>query len=199
MKVAIFSDLQGFSQKSWSNLIKQGLPEVDCVITLGDIDGFYLKKLKAMTLDNVPWIGVHGNHDSFVSLENTGIKNFHNNTDKVGDFLFGGLEGSLRYKKGNFPMYTQTEASFYLNNMDQCDIFISHNSPFGIHDKKDSVHDGFIGLLEYIQKHRPKYVFHGHQHLNKETIVGNTKVIGIYGGWIFDLSTGSKYEVLTMN
>lgn len=61
------------------------------------------------------------------------------------------------------------------------DIFLSHNSPRGIHDREDEVHYGFEGLTTYISKENPAFVIHGHQHVNKETQVGDTQVIGVYG------------------
>lgn len=197
MKVAIFSDLQGVSHQSWKRFIDQGLPkDVECVITLGDIDKYYLKSLKESTPDSTPWFGVYGNHDFYGDLEKLGIDNIHTKTIKFKDYVFGGLEGSILYKNENRPMYTQFEAYFELYGMNSCDILISHNSPIDIHEKDKFAHEGFRALLDYIKKHQPKYAFHGHQHINKETMIGKSNVIGVYGGWLFDLNTGDKQEIL---
>ena len=50
-----------------------------------------------------------------------------------------------------------------------------------MHDKIDNVHTGFDGLLTYVQQQQPSMVIHGHQHTDRETIVGRTKVLGVYG------------------
>jgi hypothetical protein len=35
---------------------------------------------------------------------------------------------------------------------------------------------------------QPRLFIHGHQHINQETVVGRTRVVGIYGVRTFDLS-----------
>lgn len=197
MKIAIFSDLQGFNYDSWVELFEFGLPEeVKCIITLGDIEVFELSKLKERFSSGITWLGVHGNHDNRGDLEHLDIKNMHMQVSNVKDVHFGGFEGSVRYKIGDFPMWTQLEAFAKLEQLDSCEVLLTHNSPKGIHDKDDIAHEGFTGLLSYIEKHKPRYCFHGHQHINKETLIGETRVISVYGGWIFDLETGEKQEVL---
>ena len=60
-------------------------------------------------------------------------------------------------------------------------FFISHNSPRKIHDKEDRVHFGFRALNTYIKTKKPEFVIHGHQHINKTSLVGDTFVIGVCG------------------
>lgn len=61
------------------------------------------------------------------------------------------------------------------------DVFVSHNSALGIHDKPDGVHTGFSALTEYIQRQQPRLLIHGHQHQNIETQLKKTRVLGVYG------------------
>lgn len=197
MKIAIFSDLQGFSYDSWIKLFELGLPEeVKCIITLGDIETLELSKLKERFSEVITWLGVQGNHDDRGDLEHLNIENMHMQVNNIQGIRFGGFEGSNRYKKGDYPMWLQLEAFAQLNQLESCDVLLSHNSPKGVHDKDDIAHEGFTGLLHYIEKYMPRYCFHGHQHINKETLIGKTKVISVYGGWVFDLETGGKQEVL---
>ncbi len=77
-------------------------------------------------------------------------------------------------------MYEQREASEKLLQAPAADIFIAHNSPRGTHEIDDHVHQGFDGLKKYVEENRPKILFHGHQHVDKETQVENTRVIGVY-------------------
>jgi Icc-related predicted phosphoesterase len=61
------------------------------------------------------------------------------------------------------------------------DIFVTHNSARLVHDREDDVHLGFAAFNQYIQRAKPKLMLHGHQHENIETLIGTTRVIGIYG------------------
>lgn len=85
-------------------------------------------------------------------------------------------------------------------NLGKADIVISHNSPLSIHDSRDDgnndiAHLGFEGLNEYMRKHCPKYLIHGHQHINKTTNYLGVKVVGIYGASILDVDTGNLEKI----
>ena len=67
------------------------------------------------------------------------------------------------------------------------DILLSHNSPRGVHDREDQIHCGFDELRTYIDKARPKVLVHGHQHVDRETSVGETGVIGVYGHKVIEV------------
>jgi len=41
--------------------------------------------------------------------------------------------------------------------------------------------------MGHIKRVQPRYFFHGHQHLNQVTMVGNTEVVGVYGEIVLDL------------
>ena len=67
------------------------------------------------------------------------------------------------------------------------DILISHNSPRGIHDRNDGIHEGFDGLTNYILEHKPKFLFHGHQHYEQESLMEGTRVICVYGSKLMEI------------
>jgi Icc-related predicted phosphoesterase len=46
------------------------------------------------------------------------------------------------------------------------DIVVTHTPPAGVGDGEDIAHRGFETLLELIDKYHPKYLLHGHVHLN---------------------------------
>ena len=75
-----------------------------------------------------------------------------------------------------------------LKNFPRVDIFVSHNSPRHIHDKEDETHYGFDALTAYITEKPPRLFFHGHQHVNQETMIGTTRVIGVYGHRILEIT-----------
>lgn len=68
-----------------------------------------------------------------------------------------------------------------MNGFSPVDVFIAHNSPRKIHDRDDGVHIGFDAFVRYIERAKPKLFIHGHQHVNIETSVGKTTVVGVYG------------------
>ena len=94
---------------------------------------------------------------------------------------FGGLNGAWKYKPRGHYLYEQSEVEEYLATFPGTDIFLSHNSPRGFHDRNDGIHTGFDGLTSYIIRAKPKILVHGHLHVNKETKCDKTQVIGVHG------------------
>jgi Icc-related predicted phosphoesterase len=94
---------------------------------------------------------------------------------------FGGFCGSWKYKpRGNY-LFENSEVEKFLAGFPAVDIFVTHNSPRLVHDREDDVHLGFAAFNQYIQRAKPKLMLHGHQHENVESLIGSTRVIGIYG------------------
>ena len=123
---------------------------------------------------------VKGNHDSSASFAFP-VKDLHMQVKEVGGVKFGGFCGAWRYKpRGNY-LFEEAEVESLLRNFPAVDIFITHNSPRHIHDKDDDVHLGFAAFHQYLQRAKPKFMLHGHQHVNCETVAGNTRIIGTYG------------------
>ena len=56
-----------------------------------------------------------------------------------------------------------------------------NNSPRHVHDREDDVHFGFEAFVRYIERVQPRWFLHGHQHVDQETQIGDTRVIGVYG------------------
>ncbi len=46
------------------------------------------------------------------------------------------------------------------------DILLTHAPAQGLGDGDDIAHHGFKSFVDLMDKHSPKYLFHGHQHLN---------------------------------
>ena len=66
------------------------------------------------------------------------------------------------------------------------DVFVSHNSPRGIHDKDDDVHCGFAGLTSYLRRAKPALLLHGHQHTNQESTAEGARIVGVFGHRVLD-------------
>lgn len=113
-----------------------------------------------------------------------------------------GLEGSQVYTR-EAVQYTEREMYWAYQWMRPklwrhkgVDIVITHAPPKGIHDMQSVTHAGFTVFNQIIEKHKPKYFFHGHTHLNygrnqeRVTKVGETYVINAYGFYILNYEKG---------
>lgn len=187
MKLLIFADLHNGITNEEYNYLKN--LKFDCCVLLGDIERESLLKIKDIC-NGRPIIGVEGNHDERTILKELDIKDAHNKLIEINGYKFLGFSGCLPYKRMNdVYLYSQVECSVLLGEADKADIFISHNSPFGIHDDQSRIsHTGYKGIIEYINRVNPKLVLHGHQHINETTTLENgTSVVGVYGAMLMDL------------
>lgn len=156
---------------------------VDLIMTLGDLDFFDIRNLEKIT--NIPKIGIYGNHCTGTYMESLGIENLHLKTKEIGGLVFGGFEGSLKYKESSCAkMYTQEEASELLKDFPTVDCLIAHAPPYGINDEVgDPTHEGFIAIRDYIERQKPKYFFHGHTYPTQEDLIIkyiDTDIIYVY-------------------
>jgi Icc-related predicted phosphoesterase len=183
MRILIIADMDDLH---WHH----GPGEADLILALGDTADSLI--LEAAEANNAPPIfGVKGNHCSPAPFPE-GITDLHLRTAEFGGLTFGGFNGSWKYKPRGHFLYEQDEVMSMLKQLPAVDVLISHNSPRGIHDKPDDVHTGFDALNWYIEQHKPKLMFHGHQHINRETAIGTTKVIGVYGHQFLELSAPQR-------
>jgi len=139
-------------------------------VILGAAEDFHCKKIFA----------VKGNHDNKTVFPSP-ILDLHLTVIECGGLMFGGLNGSWKYKDKGAYLYEQEEVERMLADFPPVDVFISHNSPRGIHDKDDGIHIGFDGLRSYIERTQPKLFIHGHQHKEVESWLGSTRIVGAYG------------------
>jgi Icc-related predicted phosphoesterase len=189
--------------------ISEKIRDVDFVIACGDLPYYYqeyiIKKL------NIPLYFVRGNHDSLVEyssdeerLAPRGGVDMHLHTAREEGLLLAGIEGCIRYNHWGHFQYTQMEMwghflrlvpGMLLNRVlygRYLDILITHAAPWGIHDKPDWTHQGVRAFNMLLRLFKPKYHFHGHNHVYEtdkvvETQVGDTLVINTYGFRQMDL------------
>ena len=160
---------------------------VDLLVSCGDVyDSLILSAAKACAATQV--FAVKGNHDSNAPFPSQ-ITDLHLQVATLPNGLrIGGFNGCWRYKpKGHF-LYDQDEAAALIQRLPPVDILISHNSPAEIHEKDQDVHQGFVALAEYIRKHSPRLLIHGHQHVSRESLVGKTRVVGVYGSAVVEVA-----------
>jgi uncharacterized protein len=69
---------------------------------------------------------------------------------------FGGFQWSWKYKpRGNY-LYEQNQVEMALKDFPPVDVFVTHNSPRGVHDKEDDTHYGFEAFNDYIKTKCPR-------------------------------------------
>lgn len=157
------------------------------IITLGDLCYDDLSCLK--DFEDIPKIGVYGNHCKGEYLNLLGIRNMHlqlgtvSRSGVLSGINFFGFEGCVKYKDGGLRQYTQEESlgmvSPYLQ--DRVDVIISHAPPKGMNDSLlDSAHLGFDGLRRLIDAVNPAIVFHGHTYPDEKMKISNYKNTIIY-------------------
>ena len=171
-KLLILSDYDSFRYTL-------GKEPADILISCGDIaDQVILEAAKAVQCSRI--FAVKGNHDNGDTFQSP-ILDLHLTSCTFNGIRFGGFNGSWRYKPKGHYLYEQQEVKRLLEAFPPMDIFVAHNSPRNIHDKKDGVHFGFDAFNDYIHRVHPRLFLHGHQHMNQETRIGETRVIGVCG------------------
>ncbi len=125
--------------------------------------------------------------------------------DKRTGLLIAGLGGSMRYNNGD-SQYTEAQMRRRIRRLAPrllvnklkygryLDILITHAAPFGIGDGPDLCHRGFKCFLDFMDKYQPKYLLHGHIHLddlnsNRITQYKGTKVVNVFGSYLIQDDT----------
>ena len=172
MKLLILADIDDLH---WNH----GGGKADVVLSCGDMyDQVILEAARAYSCARI--FAVKGNHDADAPFASP-ITNLHLQVHEQGGLRFGGMNGSWRYKPHGHFLYDQEETQELLRAFPPVDIFLSHNSPRDVHDRKEGIHEGFAALNDYISRAKPAMVIHGHQHANRETVIEETRVVGVYG------------------
>lgn len=179
MKVLAISDEVVRSLYS-PNLVSR-FGDVDAVVSCGDLPYSYMEFVASML--NKPCLFVHGNHDcdehtecGIVLKKPGGWVNVDGRTVRLNGLIIGGLQGSIRYRPNAPYQYTQLEMKakawqmvpqLLLNHVRwgrYLDILITHSPAYGIHDGKDTAHQGFEVFLDVMARFRPRFLLHGHTH-----------------------------------
>jgi Icc-related predicted phosphoesterase len=194
----------------YSPRMRDRFGDVDLVLGCGDLSYSYMEFI--VTMLSVPCFYVHGNHDHPEYLSNGNVLsepggwiNLDGRTVKAKGLILGGLEGSMRYRPSVSYQYTETAmmlkawsmfpSLLYHRLFDKryLDVLITHAPPCGIHDGEDLCHRGFESFLHFMDRFRPRYLLHGHQHFyvpeTWQTRYGDTTVINVYPFRMIELET----------
>jgi len=88
-------------------------------------------------------------------------------------------------------MYTQEEATQLLKDFPHVDIMLTHCPPYGINDEPgEPAHEGFKALVEYLDRHHPTHLLHGHTYPTDATLqtsYNSTKIIYVSGDKVIEI------------
>lgn len=208
MKILTLSDQE--CPALYDYYIPGRLDGYDLIISCGDLNARYLSFI--VTMSRVPVLYVHGNHDTNYSrVPPEGCDCIDDQMIVYKGVRILGLGGCRKYHDGPHQ-YTEKEMRKRIRKLrwklwrhKGVDIVVTHAPPAGVGDSDDPAHRGFEALLPFLEKYKPKYLLHGHVHLNygiDQTRVreyDQTKVINTcerYDLEIPDEEVGYKKEAL---
>lgn len=153
----------------------------DVCLLLGDVYECDLRLIKE-SITNVPIYGILGNHDGFQTLNMYEIENIHNKIINIKGIKIAGIQGSLRYKNSDMPLYTDEESKEIASSLGKADILISHDSPKFLYSIDDYAHSGLQGITDYCENNNILLNIHGHHHENATHVLENgTIAVCCYG------------------
>lgn len=155
----------------WDYYVPGRLKEFDLIISCGDLKSDYLSFL--VTMARCPVLYVHGNHDAGYSRRPPeGCDCIDDGVVVYNGIRIAGLGGCRKYHPGAHQ-YTEKEMEkrikklrFALRRTKGVDIVVTHAPPKDLGDAEDPAHWGFGALRDLLDQYHPKYLVHGHVHMN---------------------------------
>ena len=187
MKVLAISDSHGYFafDNRMEKLMSQHY-DFDVCMLLGDIEICEMEKLMDFVRPE-EMVAVRGNHDRHDIYKRFGVTDVNGNVHTIQGVRFAGMEGSFRYKNGDFPSFTQYESLALAKRMPLCDVFMSHDAMF-TRANYNIAHTGLAGITYYIYEKKPCWHIHGHMHRSCHgTYANGTKEISVYPFACFEI------------
>ena len=218
MKILCVSDTT--SSLAFSSNVAEIFRDTDLILSCGDMPVESHDYLSTMLRSDVYYVYGNHNLETFQqemdrdgqqlgTIENEYNRKFYGFLldgrcirDKRTGLLIAGLGGSMRYNEG-LSQYTEAQMRRRMRRLiptllwnkrrygRYLDILVTHAPPLGIGDDVDVCHKGFECFLRFMDRYKPKYLVHGHVHLDdrnaqRETQYKDTKVINIFGCYQID-------------
>jgi uncharacterized protein len=160
----------------------------DLVVLLGDLEPAWTDGLDRIEL---PKLGVRGNHDADGALEALGAEDLHLRRVELGGLSFSGFGGSPRYSSEGGNEWTEEEAAELVERLPAADVLLTHTPPAGVNDEPDDpVHRGSDALREWVERHPPAWLLHGHTlpHPGRRVHrLADTRVVHVRGAMMLEL------------
>jgi len=156
---------------------------------LGDLEPAWTGGLADLGL---PKLGVRGNHDAEDALSLVGAEDLHLGRVELGGLSFSGLGGSPRYSRHGRNEWTEEEAAGLVTRLPAADVLLTHSPPAGVNDEPDDpAHRGSPALREWVERHEPAWLLHGHtlpHPGHRVRRLGGTRVVHVRGAVTLELS-----------
>lgn len=205
MTVNVLAVTDQIDQRIYSETLRQRMPNVELVVSCGDLPARYLEFL-ADALDK-PVYYVLGNHAEELTRGGERGKRYYPQgatdlggkvlRDPTSGLIFAGIPGSPRYSEHEPVQYSEWQIFVMIAKMlprllwyrfrhgRALDVLVSHAPPRDINDRPDKAHRGFKALRRFLGWFHPRYMLHGHVHLydRSESHIahfGQTEIINVY-------------------
>lgn len=189
MKILTVSDEE--SPYLWDYYKPGRLAGLDLILSAGDLKASYLSFL--VTMANRPLLYVHGNHDgSYAAHPPEGCDSIEDTLVTVNGMRILGLGGSQMYSRGPHQ-YTERQMqrriqrlTLKIRRAGGVDIVLAHAPVRGFGDGDDYAHMGFEAFLPLLDRYKPRYLIHGHVHMEYGRDIarvlrrGDTTIINAY-------------------
>lgn len=196
MKILLIADKE--SPYYWDYYQPGRLADVDLILSCGDLKANYLSFL--VTMGRAPLLYVHGNHDlTYGQHPPEGCDCIEDQLVTVNGLRILGLGGSTLYSGGP-NQYTERQMArriqklrFKLWRAGGVDLVVTHSPAKGYGDGEDYAHRGFECLLALLDRYQPRYLIHGHVHMNygvqRPRLLqrGDTTIINAYERYILEI------------
>ena len=181
----------------WDYYDGERLKDIDLILSAGDLPPQYLSFL--VTFASCPVLYVHGNHDGvYDKSEPEGCICIDDKVYEFEGIRILGLGGSMEYNGGPYQ-YTERQMrirawklGWKIHRKKGFDILLSHAPARGLGDMEDLTHRGFEVFTDMIDRYQPRYMIHGHSHLNygygmqRTQRHGETTVVNAYERYILE-------------
>lgn len=196
MKILVLADEP--SKWLWDFYEKDKLKDIDLILSCGDLPAAYLSFLVTMT--NCTLLYVSGNHDKYDKKPPEGCICIEDDVYEYEGVRIVGLGGSYQYLPGAKNQYTERQMAkrarklyWKIRKKKGFDILLTHAPAKGLGDLDNMPHRGFETFLKMMERYHPKYLIHGHVHMNygvdipREHEYQGTKVINAFEKYVIEI------------
>ena len=196
MKLLLLSDME--SPYLWDYYRPGRLAEYDLMLSCGDLKASYLSFL--VTMGRSRLLYVRGNHDAnYRTNPPEGCECIEDKLVTVNGLRILGLGGSLWYN-GGANQYTERQmrrrlwrAGWAVRRAGGVDIVLTHAPPRGYGDAEVAAHRDYECFEDFLNKYEPKYLVHGHVHMNYGRNIprvvqhGATQIVNAWERFVLDV------------
>ena len=196
MKILLISDEE--DKYLWDYYRPGRFDGIDLILSAGDLKPEYLSFL--VTMANRPLLYIHGNHDGrYEAFPPEGCDCIDDRLVVVNGLRILGLGGCPLYSGGPHQ-YTERQMRLRIWRLGRkirraggVDIVLTHAPVRGYGDMSDITHRGFEAFLPLLERWKPRYLVHGHIHLNYGVrfphvlTYGDTTLINACGRYLLEI------------